>query len=151
MERVSADSGRSAKIYTDLSEFVVYLSKSRNGFSLPEFRKWRVPDAIAGVGLFLLTIILTVATFNTGYARYVLGLGIVATVLSVWLLGKLPKFGPSGMTRLRWRVEARWPRTTCTHLPATLAGRSIDPRSGRLTPLTRTERTPDGISAPHVA
>ena len=112
---------RRAKVYTDLSEFVVYLSKSRNGFALPEFRRWRAPDAIAGVGGFLLTIILT-------------------TVAAVIVLGRLPKFGPSGLTRLRWRLEARSPRTTATHLPASLAGRAVNPVTGRLTPLTRTGR-----------
>lgn len=123
---------RQAKVYTDLSEFIVYLSKSRNGFALPEFRKWRVPDAVAGVGLFLATIALTLATFGSGYARYVLILGLVATVVAVWLLGKLPKFGPDGLTRLRWALEARAPRTSCTHAPVSLAGRRVDPRSGRL-------------------
>ncbi|MFV8176756.1 hypothetical protein [Mycolicibacterium peregrinum] len=131
---------RQAKLYTDLSEFIIYLSKSRSGFALPDFRKWRVADAIAGVGLFLLTIVLTVATFGTGYARYVLVLGLVITVVSVWLLGKLPKFGPDGLTRLRWAIEARSPRTSCTHLPASLAGRGIDPRSGRLVALTHPGR-----------
>jgi hypothetical protein len=131
---------RRAKVYTDLSEFVVYLSKSRNGFALPEFRRWRAPDAIAGVGGFLLTIVLTVATFGGGYARYVLIAGIIVTVAAVIVLGRLPKFGPSGLTRLRWRLEAHSPRTTCTHLPASLAGRAVNPASGRLTPLTRTER-----------
>lgn len=123
---------RQAKFYTDLSEFIIYLSKSRSGFALPEFRKWRIPDAVAGVGLFVLTIVLTVATFGTGYARYVLILGLVATVVSVWLLGKLPKFGPDGLTRLRWMIEARAPRTTSTHLPPSLAARAVDPRTGRL-------------------
>ena len=131
---------RRAKVYTDLSEFVVYLSKSRNGFALPEFRRWRAPDAIAGVGGFLLTIILTVATFGSGYPGYVLIVGIIVTVAAVIVLGRLPKFGPSGLTRLRWRLEARSPRTTCTHLPAVLAGRTVDPATGRLTPLTRTGR-----------
>jgi hypothetical protein len=131
---------RRAKVYTDLSEFVVYLSKSRNGFALPEFRRWRAPDAIAGVAGFLLTIILTVATFGSGYARYVLIVGIIATVAAVILLGRLPKFGPSGLTRLRWRLEASSPRTTCTHLPASLAGRAVNPMTGRLTTLTRTGR-----------
>jgi hypothetical protein len=131
---------RRAKVYTDLSEFVVYLSKSRNGFSLPEFRRWRAPDAIAGVGTFLLTIVLTVATFGTGYARYVLVGGLIVMVASVILLGRLPKFGPSGLTRLRWRLEAQSPRTTCTHLPAALSGRAVDPHTGRLTPVTRTGR-----------
>jgi hypothetical protein len=131
---------RRAKVYTDLSEFVVYLSKSRNGFALPDFRRWRAPDAIAGVGFFLLTIILTVATFGSGYARYVLIVGLVVMVASVIILGRLPKFGPSGLTRLRWWLEARSPRTTCTHLPAALAGRAVNPMTGRLTPLTRTSR-----------
>lgn len=131
---------RRAKVYTDLSEFVVYLSKSRNGFALPEFRRWRAPDAIAGVGTFLLTIVLTVATFGTGYARYVLIGGLIVMVAAVILLGRLPKFGPSGLTRLRWRLEAQSPRTTCTHLPAALAGRAVDPHTGRLTPVTRTGR-----------
>ncbi|TXI56455.1 hypothetical protein [Mycolicibacterium mageritense] len=131
---------RQAKVYTDLSEFIVYLSKSRNGFSLPDFRKWRVPDAVSGIGLFLLTIVLTIVTFGSGYARYVLIIGLVATVLSVWLLGKLPKFGPDGLTRLRWFVEARAPRTTSTHLAAALADRAVDPRTGRLVPLTRAGR-----------
>ena len=131
---------RRAKIYTDLSEFVVWLSKSRNGFALPEFRRWRAPDAIAGVGGFLLTIILTVATFGSGYARYVLLVGVVVTVAAVIVLGRLPKFGPSGLTRLRWRLEAHSPRTSCTHLPAALAGRAVNPLTGRLTPLTRTAR-----------
>lgn len=131
---------RRAKVYTDLSEFVVYLSKSRNGFALPEFRRWRAPDAIAGVGGFLLTIILTVATFGSGYPGYVLIVGILATVAAVIVLGRLPKFGPSGLTRLRWRLEARSPRTTATHLPVSLAGRAVNPVTGRLTPLTRTGR-----------
>ena len=131
---------RSAKVYTDLSEFVVYLSKSRNGFALPEFRRWRAPDAIAGVGGFLLTIILTVATFGGGYAGYVLIVGIIATVAAVIVIGRLPKFGPSGLTRMRWRLEARSPRTTPTHLPVSLAGRAVNPLTGRLTPLTRTGR-----------
>lgn len=131
---------RRAKVYTDLSEFVVYLSKSRNGFSLPDFRQWRAPDTFAGVGFFLLTIILTVATFGSGYARYVLVGGVIAMAGSVILLGRLPKFGPSGLTRLRWRLEAQSPRTTGTHLPASLAGRAVDPATGRLTPLTRTGR-----------
>ena len=131
---------RRAKVYTDLSEFVVYLSKSRNGFALPEFRRWRAPDAIAGVGGFLLTINLTVATFGSGYPGYVLIVGIIATVAAVIVLGRLPKFGPSGLTRLRWRLEARSPRTTATHLPVSLAGRAVNPLTGRLTPLTRTGR-----------
>jgi hypothetical protein len=131
---------RRAKIYTDLSEFVVWLSKSRNGFALPEFRRWRAPDAVAGVGGFLLTIILTVATFGTGYARYVLIAGMIVTVAAVIVLGRLPKFGPSGLTRLRWRLEAHSPLTTCTHLPGALAGRAVNPATGRLTPLTRTGR-----------
>ena len=131
---------RRAKVYTDLSEFVVYLSKSRNGFALPEFRRWRAPDAIAGVGGFLLTIMVTVATFGSGYPGYVLIVGIIATVAAVIVLGRLPKFGPSGLTRLRWRLEARSPRTTATHLPASLAGRAVNPMTGRLTPLTRTGR-----------
>lgn len=131
---------RRAKVYTDLSEFVVYLSKSRSGFSLPEFRRWRAPDALAGVGCFLLTIILTVATFGSGYARYVLIGGIIVTVAAVIILGRLPKFGPSGLTRLRWRLEAHAPRTTSTHLPTSLAGRAVNPATGRLTPLTRTGR-----------
>lgn len=131
---------RRAKVYTDLSEFVVYLSKSRNGFALPDFRRWRAPDAIAGVGGFLLTIILTVATFGSGYPGYVLFFGIIATVAAVIVLGRLPKFGPSGLTRLRWRLEARSPRTTATHLPASLAGRAVNPMTGRLTPITHTAR-----------
>ena len=131
---------RRAKVYTDLSEFVIYLSKSRNGFALPEFRRWRAPDAIAGVGGFLLTIMVTVATFGSGYPGYVLIVGIIATVAAVIVLGRLPKFGPSGLTRLRWRLEARSPRTTATHLPASLAGRAVNPMTGRLTPLTRTGR-----------
>ena len=131
---------RRAKVYTDLSEFVVYLSKSRNGFALPEFRRWRAPDAIAGVGGFLLTIMVTVATFGSGYPGYVLIVGIIATVAAVIVLGRLPKFGPSGLTRLRWRLEARSPRTTATHVPASLAGRAVNPMTGRLTPLTRTGR-----------
>lgn len=131
---------RRAKVYTDLSEFVIYLSKSRNGLSLPEFRRWRAPDAIAGVAGVLLTVILTVATFGSGYARYVLVVGIIGTAAAVILLGRLPKFGPSGLTRLRWRLEARSPRTTATHVPASLAGRAVDPRTGRLTPRTRTGR-----------
>ena len=131
---------RRAKVYTDLSEFVVYLSKSRSGFALPEFRRWRAPDAIAGVGGFLLTIMVTVATFGSGYPGYVLIVGIIATVAAVIVLGRLPKFGPSGLTRLRWRLEARSPRTTATHVPASLAGRAVNPMTGRLTPLTRTGR-----------
>lgn len=131
---------RRAKVYTDLSEFVVYLSKSRNGFALPEFRRWRAPDAIAGVGGFLLTIMVTVATFGSGYPGYVLIVGIIATVAAVIVFGRLPKFGPSGLTRLRWRLEARSPRTTATHVPASLAGRAVNPMTGRLTPLTRTGR-----------
>ena len=131
---------RRAKVYTDLSEFVVYLSKSRNGFALPEFRRWRAPDAIAGVGGFLLTIILTVATFGSGYARYVLIAGIIVTVAAVIVLGRLPKFGPSGITRLRWRLEAQSPRTTATHSPSSLTGRAVNPATGRLTPRTRTGR-----------
>ena len=126
---------RRGKLYTDLSKVPIYLSQSRNGFSLPRFRRWRAPDAIAGVLGLVTTLLLTWATFGTGYGRYMLLWGLTLTVASVVALGKLPKYGPSALTRARWRLEARAPRTTCTHLPASLAGRVVDPRTGRLAPL----------------
>lgn len=135
------DVERRAKLYTDLSEVVTYLSRSRSGMALPDFRRWRVPDAFAGVGGFLGTVALTVATFGTGYARYALILGLITTVVAVAALGRLPKCGPSGLTRMRWWLEARSPRTTCTHSPSTLAGHAVDPRTGRLAPITRTGRS----------
>ncbi len=131
---------RRAKLYTDLSEVVTYLSRSRSGMAMPDFRRWRAPDAVAGVGGFLGTVALTVATLGSGYARYVLVLGLITTVMAVIALGRLPKFGPTGLTRTRWWLEARSPRTTCTHSPSSLAGRTVDPRTGRLAPITKTTR-----------
>lgn len=124
---------RQGKLYTDLSNIVIWLSKSRNGFSMPSFRRWRVADSVAAVAGVILTVIFTFVTFGTGYGRYVLVWGLILTAVSVWLLSKLPKVGPGPMTRLRWLVEARSPRTTCTHAPAVLAGRRFDPHTGRMT------------------
>ncbi len=134
------DVERRAKLYTDLSEVVTYLSRSRSGMALPEFRRWRAPDAVAGVGGFLGTVASTVATFGSGYARYVLVLGLLTTVIAVIALGRLPKFGPSGLTRMRWWLEARSPRTTCTHSASALTGCSVDPLTGRLAPITQSRR-----------
>lgn len=121
-----------AKVYTDLSKVVTYLSESSTGFSLPRFRRWRAPDAIAGTAGVVLTLVLAVVTFSTGYGRYLLVVGLVITAVAVLALGKLPKHGPPATARLRWRLEARSPRTTCTHLAADLAGRVVDPDTGRL-------------------
>lgn len=129
---------RQGKLYTDLSNIVIWLSKSRNGFAMPSFRRWRVADSIAAVAGVILTVVLTFVTYGTGYGRYVLIWGMILTAVSVWALGKLPKVGPSPMTRLRWLVEARSPRTTCSHAPAAVAGRRFDPETGRMTaPVTR--------------
>lgn len=122
-----------AKVYTELSKVVTYLSESSTGFSLPRFRRWRTPDAVAGTAGVVLTLVLAVVTFSSGYGRYVLVVGLVMTAAAVVALGKLPKHGPAATTRLRWRLEARSPRTTCTHLPTALAGRVVDPSTGRLT------------------
>ena len=127
------DEPRRGKLYTDLSKVPIYLSQSRNGFSLPRFRRWRAADAIAGVLGTLATLILAVEALDTGNAGYVLACGAILTVAAVMALGKLPKFGPSALTRARWRLEARFPRTSCTHLPSALVGRVVDARTGRLT------------------
>ncbi|CQD24219.1 hypothetical protein BN1232_06109 [Mycobacterium lentiflavum] len=126
------DEPRRGKLYTDLSKVPIYLSQSRNGFSLPPFRRWRAADAIAGVLGTLATLVLTVTALPTGYGLYVLIWGAILTIAAVIVLGKLPKYGPSALTRARWRLEARFPRTSCTHLPSALAGRIVDARTGRL-------------------
>jgi hypothetical protein len=128
------DEPRRGKLYTDLSKVPIYLSQSRNGFSLPPFRRWRAADAIAGVLGTLATLVLTVTALPTGCGLYVLIWGAIVTIAAVIVLGKLPKYGPSALTRARWRLEARFPRTSCTHLPSTLAGRVVDARTGRLAP-----------------
>jgi hypothetical protein len=128
------DEPRRGKLYTDLSKVPIYLSESRNGFSLPRFRRWRAADAIAGVLGTLVTLMLAMGALDTGCALYVLIWGAILTIAAVVVLGKLPKYGPSALTRARWRLEARFPRTSCTHLSSALAGRVVDARTGRLVP-----------------
>ena len=94
------DESRRGKLYTDLSKVVTYLSKSRNGFSLPAIRRWRAPDAIAFTAGGLLTVIVPIVTIKTGYAQHILVICFLLTVVSVFALGRLPKFGPSALTRL---------------------------------------------------
>ncbi|MFT8176804.1 hypothetical protein ACLXNF_04370 [Mycobacteroides chelonae] len=120
------------KLYTDLSKVVTEVSQSRNGFSMPSFRRWRAPDAIAWWVGVLLTVGLPIATINTGYAVHVLIACMLLTFAAVFALSKLPKFGPGALTRLRWRLEARTPRTSSSHSVASLSGRTVDPRTGRL-------------------
>jgi len=128
------DQPRRAKLYTDLSKVPIYLSQSRNGFCLPRFRRWRAADATAGVLGTLATLVLTMAALPTGYGLYVLVWGATLTIAAIIVAGKLPKYGPSAVTRARWRLEARFPQTSCSHLPSTLAGRVVDARTGRLAP-----------------
>lgn len=125
---------RRGTLYTDLSKVPIYLSRSENGITLPEFRLWRAPDAIAFAAGLMITPILTFISFRleTGYSGWVFAVCVVATAVAVILLARLPKYGPSALTRWRWKLETRAPRTTCTHAPAALAGRVVDRATGRL-------------------
>ena len=81
------DEPRRGKLYTDLSKVPIYLSQSRNGFSLPPFRRWRAADAIAGVLGTLATLVATVTALPTGYGLYVLIWGAILTIAAVIVLG----------------------------------------------------------------
>lgn len=125
---------RRGTLYTELSKVPIYLSSAENGISMPEFRRWRAPDAIAFAAGVMLTPILTFVSFRleTGYSGWVFGVGVALTAIAVVLLSRLPKYGPTALTRWRWKLEARAPRTTCTHNASLLVGRVVDPGTGRL-------------------
>ncbi|MBN7567162.1 hypothetical protein D2E64_26265 [Mycobacteroides abscessus] len=125
---------RRGTLYTELSKVPIYLSRSESGVSLPEFRRWRIPDALAYAAGLMLTPLFTFISYRleTGYTGWVFVCCLVITVVSIKLLSRLPKYGPTALTRWRWKLEARSPRTTCTHSVAVLAGRVVDPETGRL-------------------
>lgn len=125
---------RRGTLYTELSKVPIYLSRSDSGVSLPEFRRWRIPDAIAYASGLMLTPLLTFISYRleTGYTAWVFVICFVITVVAVLVLSRLPKYGPTALTRWRWKLEARSPRTTCTHSASALAGRVVDPETGLL-------------------
>jgi hypothetical protein len=104
-----------AKVYSDQGDVTIYLGDSGDGFTLPFKEKWRAPDAIAGISGVLITAGLVTANLTSGHAGTILAVGVVLTVVSVWLLSKLPTSRPSLITRAAWTLENLVPQVSSSH------------------------------------
>jgi hypothetical protein len=104
-----------AKIYSDQRTVTIHLGDSGDGFTLPFKEKWRAPDAAAAVVGFIATGAAVTSGLNSGHALGILVVGVVLTVMAVWLLAKLPSTRPSLATRARWMWANMRPRVRCSH------------------------------------
>ena len=106
-----------AKIYSDQRTVTIHLGDSGDGFTLPFKEKWRAPDAAAAVTGFIATGAAVTANLSSGNAFRILVIGVVVTVVAVWLLSKLPATRPSLTVRARWLWHNTRPRVSCSHRP----------------------------------
>jgi hypothetical protein len=104
-----------AKVWSDQRELAIHLGDSGDGFRLPFKDKWRLPDAAALLGGFVITSSLVTVNLESGRALSIAVCGIALTAVAVWALSKLPAARPSISTRLRWWLADLRPRVSCSH------------------------------------
>lgn len=99
-----------AKIYSDQGDIPIYISGG-----LPFKDRWRVPDYLTAIAGGLLTAILVTLNISTGKALHILVVGVVLTIVAVWLASRIPPLRPSLTCRASWWLENLIPRVTSSH------------------------------------
>lgn len=104
-----------AKVWSDQRDLPIHLGDSGDGFRIPGKEKWRLPDALAALIGFVVTLSLVTLNLESGNAIQILVVGVVLTAAAVWALDKLPYRRPSLRSRFAWWLANLRPQIVSSH------------------------------------